>query len=1008
MIQQRQKLYIPSLTPSVPHSSLGNKMIESTTTIQEFLASIHPFDQLSITSVGKIAEKLEPLRYRMGQAILVRETLPARIAILYLGQARLLGYAPGAIAPDTLELLKPGSIIGWTSLLRGVPCETAIASVETLCLTLKASDFLSLLEHEPIIANAFGNYCSLIEVFDLLGTEFERRGKIPDNLKELATAATKQATILNLPPGKTPLQQLDPNLLWLVSSKGSNYDIGDRLNPAEAQAYITGSVRLIGFTDPTLSLPDSLTPSLSPDSDSDTGIWSNAPFAPLSPEQAEELERSQIKYPHISGRGPVDGTLACFQMLAQHNTMPFRRDVLRRALVSNFQRTGSISIQLCGALAELMGLTSQLVNVPAVAISKLPTPVLIPWQDSYAILYKATEKELVIGIPEQGIVRKKPAYFAETWGEEGQVLLLQPTKETPQKRFGLSWFLPAIKKHRTVLIEVFIASLFVQLLGLANPLITQVIIDKVIIQNGINTLNVLGFLLIAMAVVEGIITWLRTNLFVDTTNRIDLSLGSEVIDHLLRLPLRYFEKRPVGEISSRINELENIRSFLTGTALTVVLDAIFSVIYIVVMIFYSWLLTIVALATVPLFALITFIFAPIIRSQTRTKAERNAETQSYLVEVVSGIQTVKAQNIELNSRWQWQSRYGKYISASFENVLTSNTASSLSNFLNKLSSLLLLWVGAYLVLQQKLTLGQLIAFRIIAGYVTSPLLRLIQLWQNFQETALSLERLADILDTPQETEIAGRNNIPMPAIVGAVQYESVTFSFAKSPNPQLNNVHLDIEAGMFVGVVGQSGAGKSTLTKLLPRLYELDSGRIKIDGYDINKVELYSLRQQIGMVLQDTLLFDTTVQENIALTMPDATAEEIVEAAKIACAHDFIMNLPNGYETRVGERGSALSGGQRQRIALARTVLQNPPLLILDEATSALDYATERQVCLNLAQVFKGRTVFFITHRLGTIQNADVILMMSQGRIAEQGTHAELMGMNGLYYCLYQQQESQV
>jgi len=966
---------------------------------------IHATTPLDITTVEEMAAKLEPLRYRMGQAIIVRETLPARVAILYQGQARLLGYAPGANAPDTLQLLKPGSILGWASLLRGVACETAIASCETLCLTMGASEFLALLESTPVIASFFRNTCSLIEIFDLLGKELERRGKVPEDLNQLAQANIPQATILNLPPGKTSIQKLDPNLLWLVSSNSSNYAVGERLNTAETTAQITEEVRLVGFIAPTLQI--NAVSHQQPFSSVETDIWEKAAYAPLNPEVGEDERTTQkTKYPYIQGRGPIDGTLACFQMLSQHLEMPWKRDVLRRALVNNYQRTGKISIELCGGVAELLGLKSQLVNIPAVAISKLPTPVMLPWQDSFAILYQASEKELILAIPEQGITRKKPVDFIETWGESGQVLLLQATSQTPKKRFSLSWFLPAIKKHKLVLIEVFIASLFVQLLGLANPLITQVIIDKVITQNGINTLHVLGFLIVTMAVVEGVITWLRTNLFVDTTNRIDLSLGAEVIDHLLRLPLRYFEKRPVGEIASRINELENIRSFLTGTALTVVLDAIFSVVYIGVMVWYSWLLTIVALATVPLFALLTFIFAPIIRQQTRTKAEKNAETQSYLVEVVSGIQTVKAQNIELNSRWQWQTRYARYISASFENVITSNTAGSLSNFLNKLSSLLLLWVGAYLVLQRQLTLGELIAFRIIAGYVTSPLLRLIQLWQNFQETALSLERLADILDHPQEAEIAGRNNIPMPAIVGNIKYESVTFSFAKSPNPQLNHVCVEILKGSFVGVVGQSGAGKSTLTKLIPRLYELDAGRILIDGYDINKVELYSLRRQIGMVLQDTLLFDTTVQENIALTLPDATPEEIVEAARIAGAHDFIMNLPNGYETRVGERGAALSGGQRQRIAIARTVLQNPPLLIMDEATSALDYATERQVCSNLQAAFKGRTVLFITHRLATIKNADVILMMSQGKVSEQGTHDELMNMKGLYYCLYQQQEA--
>lgn len=982
-------------------------MTSSTSTIADFIATHHPFDRLDPTTVERIASLLQPLRYRMGQAIFVKESLPHAVAILYSGQARLLGYAPGAVAPETLATLKPGDIFGWASLVRGVMSETVLASSETLCLTLKAADFLALLESTPILQDAFRNSCSLIEVYDLLGAELLRRGKSADGLKDLAQSSAKTAKCLYLHPGKTPLNQLEPHLLWLVSSNGSNYHVGDRL-PIEdtlADIHVNGAklTRLVGIPQPSNSLSH---PTTTDTVASLVNLWDNAPYASARPEEPEIDSSQPVKYPYVHGRGPVDATLACFQMLSQHWGMPWKRDVLRRALNNNFQRTGAISLQLCGGVAELVGLTSQLVNVPAVAISKLPTPVLLPWQDSFAILYKATEKELVLAIPEQGIVRQKTADFADSWGEEGQVLLLSATKETPKQRFSLSWFLPAIKKHRTVLIEVFIASLFVQLLGLANPLITQVIIDKVIIQNGIDTLNVLGFLLIAMAVVEGIITWLRTNLFVDTTNRIDLSLGSEVIDHLLRLPLRYFEKRPVGEISSRINELENIRSFLTGTALTVVLDAIFSVIYIVVMVFYSWLLTIVALATVPLFALLTFVVAPIIRSQTRTKAERNAETQSYLVEVISGIQTVKAQNIELNSRWQWQSRYGRYISASFENVQTSNMAGSISSFLNKLSGLMLLWVGAYLVLQQQITLGQLIAFRIIAGYVTSPLLRLIQLWQNFQETALSLERLADILDHPQESEIAGRNNIPMPEIEGHVKFENVTFSFGKTPNPQLVNVHLEIPQGMFVGVVGQSGAGKSTLTKLLPRLYELDSGRILIDGYDINKVELYSLRQQIGMVLQDTLLFDTTVQENIALTMPDATPEEVVEAAKIACAHDFIMNLPNGYETRVGERGAALSGGQRQRIAIARTVLQNPPLLILDEATSALDYATERQVCSNLAKAFKGRTVFFITHRLATIQHADIIVMMNLGSIAERGTQAELMDLKGLYYCLYQQQEA--
>jgi ATP-binding cassette, subfamily B, bacterial HlyB/CyaB len=651
-----------------------------------------------------------------------------------------------------------------------------------------------------------------------------------------------------------------------------------------------------------------------------------------------------------------------------------------------------------------VGFTAQLVQVAVKSLSRLPTPALIPWQSGLAVLYQASDREIVLGVPDQGLLKLRPSDFAQGWGQgDGGVALLLKATATQQQRFGLHWFAPALTKYRRVLIEVLLASTFIQLIGLVNPIATQVVIDKVLNQNNLDALWVLGIFLAVISVVEGILTNVRAQLFADTTNRIDLDLGAEVINHLLRLPLRYFENRPVGELATRVSELETVRQFLTGTALTAGLDAAFSVIYIGVMLFYSPLLTLVAMSVVPLFGVLTWISTPVIRRKLQRKAEQHSATHSYLVETLSGIQTVKAQNLELRSRWQWQERYANYISAGFATASTQTLTSSISNFLNKSSGLLVLLVGAYLVINRDLTLGGLIAFRMIAGYATSPILRLMQLWQNFQETALSLNRLGDILDTPQEQADADQANILMPTITGRVRYEDVCFAFRDSGPMQLAHVYLDIPAGSFVGVVGQSGSGKSTLTKLLSRLYMPQSGTVSIDGYDISKVELYSLRQQIGVVMQDTLLFDGSIRENIAIANPNASDEDIIAAAQVAFAHDFIMALPQGYSTRVGERGSSLSGGQRQRIAIARTVLQNPRLLILDEATSALDYNAERQVCANLMQACQGRTVFFITHRLSTLRHADLIMMMEQGSIMEQGRYDELIAQQGAFFCLAQQ-----
>ncbi len=999
--------------------------------ILDFLSKTAPFDRLSDRALEKLASHCELLRYRTGQPIFEIGKMPTQVAVIYEGQVRELASDQRTQSMVSLRLAGPGEILGWGSLIRGMAVESAIASREVVCLCIPASIFLEQVKSESVLREAFEQQASLNEVFELLSGELQRRADAITNAKDLTLQFQPQAAVFNIPKGKANLTELDRNHLWFLSSgtigefgKGSRLmvdanTIGKLPCPEGARVVGLPLFDLAG----TPVTPQDNVAGIIPTTPVTATVVDSIPYAPDRPPETAAEERSsrgKVKYPFIGGKGPINGSLACFQMLGKQYQIRVRRDVVQRVLENQYNSHGKLTLQSCGSVAAMMGFNGQLVTVPVEVISRLKAPAMIRWQNSFALLFSVSDREIVAAIPSKGIIRRSPKKFIQEWqlvtpteeGKEGteQVLLLVPPAEDKQDTFNFWWFLPELAKYKSVLVQVFLASFFVQLFGLANPLITQVIIDKVIGQRSLETLDILGLLMVLVAVFEGALTWLRTYLFVDTTNRIDLSLGSQVIDHLLRLPLGYFDQRRVGELAGRVSELEKIRQFLTGTALTVVLDALFSVIYIAVMLSYSLLMTAVALAVVPLMALLIAGVSPIVQRLLRKRAERYADTQSYLVEVLSGIQTVKAQNIELTSRWSWYDRYARYISAGFKTVVTSTTASSISTLLNKGSGLALLWVGAHLVLSDppQMSLGQLIAFRIIASNVTGSLLRFVQVWQTFQETAMSVERLRDILEAHPEADEKDRSNIPMPAVEGSVRFENVSFHFPQSKSLQLANINLEFHPGQFVGIVGQSGSGKSTLMKLLQRLYEPTGGRILLDGYDVSKVELYSLRSQIGVVLQDTLLFNGSVQENIALTNPDAPTDEIIKAAKIGVAHEFIMTLPNGYNSVVGERGSSLSGGQRQRIAIARTVLQNPHLLILDEATSALDYNSERLVCENLAEAFKGRTVFFITHRLTTVKKADVILMMDQGAVVEQGTHDELMALKGLYYCLYQQQESQV
>ncbi len=667
-------------------------------------------------------------------------------------------------------------------------------------------------------------------------------------------------------------------------------------------------------------------------------------------------------------------------------------------------RGAKIDLQLIGELLSNLGLHVSSGAIPKKMAFRLQTPCVINWKESFALILKSSHEGILLASPSEGLIEIKTDQIDSFFKSEISILLLEQTEQTPKVVFNLSWFWSAIKKYKLVLAQVLLASFIVQLFTLGNPLLIQVIIDKVISQRSLDTLQVLGIALLFVTLLEGILGSLKTFLFAETTNRIDQKLGSEVIDHLLRLPLGYFDKRPVGELGSRIDELEKIREFLTGQALSTILDAIFSLIYILVMFIYSSSLTIIALIVVPIQVAITLIGAPLFRRQYRQSAEENAKTKSHLVEVITSIQTVKSQNIETISRWKWQKLYSKYISRTFERTISGTLINQLSQVLQKISQLLILWVGSTLVLKGQLTLGQLIAFRIISGFVTQPLLRLSTIWQNIQELKVSFERLGDVIDTPQESNEIDKQKISMPPVEGKVIFEDVVFSFTKSNRNILNKVSFEIDKGQFVGIVGESGSGKSTLMKLLSRLYRPKEGSIKIDGYDIDKVELYSLRRQIGIVPQEPILFSGTVLENIALTQSDANNDDIVRAAKLAEAHDFIMKLPNGYSTDVGERGSSLSGGQRQRIALARTLLSKPKILILDEATSALDYNTENKVCNNLIEALEDNTVFFITHRLATVRNSNLIIVMHDGKLDEIGTHKQLLKNKGRYFALESQQ----
>lgn len=704
-------------------------------------------------------------------------------------------------------------------------------------------------------------------------------------------------------------------------------------------------------------------------------------------------------------KSSIDAGLYCFVNIARFHNIPADPEQITHALAIGEE--GMTEADILRAAKEFK-LKAKASDVKFETLAKLPLPAIVGFEnEKFAILAKADEEKLLVMLPDGSsptVLSREE--FSRKW--TGRVMLFtQRFWKDAERKFDIRWFIPTVIKYRKPLFEVLTAAFVLQILGVFAPILTQVVIDKALSHQSTSTLDVIVFGLVMIALFEAFMGIARNYIFTHTTSRIDVILSSRLFKHLFALPLRYFETRRVGDTTARVMELEKVRAFLTGTPMTTLIDVSFMFVYIIVMFIYSPTLTWVILGSLPFFVLLASTITPLLRKRIDERFNAGAESQAYLVESITGAQTIKSLALEPQLQKNWEGRLSNYVRASYKTSILSGNAGALGQLIQKLTDIAILWFGAHLVMSGDLTIGALIAFRMLSGRVSGPVLRLVQSWQDFQQTSISIKRLGDIFNNKTEPTLDPTKS-RLPSINGDIRFEKVRFRYSPQTAEVIRDISFGIRPGTVVGVVGRSGSGKSTISKLVQRLYVPEAGKILVDGVDIAMTDPAWLRRQIGVVLQENFLFNTSVRENIAVHKPTASMDDIVRVAKIAGAHEFILELPEGYDTVVGENGEGLSGGQKQRVAIARALLHDPKILIFDEATSALDYESENIIQKNLKQITAGRTVIIIAHRLSTLKDVDKIMAIDRGQLIEYGTPKVLLEKNGLYAYLHKQQLGEI
>ena len=1006
--------------------------------LKELLKGTSAFSLLSDDELERFAKHFQLGHYTLGQTVVRAGDESDSFYVVYSGRARVIGSSTAG-EEVTVGTLTRGNSFGEQGLLTGSPRNfTVRAASDLVLLRLATGDFERMLHEHPNLRDYFDKYISDISIRNFLKLCTVFAALSPHQIRELLGAmdirnyGVNQAIISEGEVGDSFYLLRSGSARVIKESNGhklvNTLKAGDSFgelalltNQPRAASVITdepSSVfclkksefdRIVAaapkFKDAIVSVAAGYSSTTLPKAEAaaertpETEELAEAPT-----EEPVYFARRARRYPALLQLSETDCAPACLSMILRYYGKHVSINRLRD--LTNVSREGASLYNIAEA-AEAVGFQTRGIRASFEHLERVELPAIAHWEGfHYTVLYAAKPDRVVLADPAIGLRRLSREEFERGWS--GYLLLMTPTakiEKVAESKTSIKRFLPLLRPYYHLLFEIFLASLLLQLFGLATPIFTQVIVDKVLVHKSTSMLNILLVGMLLIAVFQAVTSALRYYLLVHTTRRIDMQMVVNFYRHVLSLPMRYFEERKVGDILKRFNENARIRDFLAGRTLGVTLDCLMVFVYLALMFYYNIKLTILALAFIPGYVILAIIVTPIFKRQFREAFEKSAEADSQMVESVTGVGTVKATAVERRIRWKLEGLIVQSLNVQFRSALAAMGTISVANLLQTLNVIFLFWYGAHLVINEELSIGQLVAFNLLVGNVTRPILNVVDLWREFQEINVAFERLNDVFDAKPEEDPGSAALIKMPRVRGHIKFERVTFRYpTRADKNALQNISLEILPGQTIALVGRSGSGKTTFANMLLRLHQPNEGRIFIDGYDLRQVSISSLRSQIGVVPQDVFLFSGTIRENIALGDPDAPLERVVGAAMLAGAHEFISELPLGYATRIGERGQSLSGGQKQRIAIARALFKQPRILIFDEATSALDSESERAIQQNLDQILRDRTTLIIAHRLSTVRGADRIVVMDRGAIVEQGNHYSLMRDKGMYYYLNSQQ----